>query len=433
MQTLEHDDDLAAEPEVAPPSARPLPSWIATTVFAGSAALVAVFLLRVLGGPWPHFASPFPESAELLKSARLGPLHPRFWFGARPPLYPLFLWVLGRSTTLIVIAQAGLYVAVVLFLCRSVTRVVRTRIAAVLAIVFVVAIAAEARTAFWSTAILSESLSIAFAFVLVAVWWRAAARPTVSTITWAWILTGAWVLLRDSNAIVVGLIVVPVVGGVCLLAKNVDASVRNRVIAGALAMLALCAFTALSQHAGHRDGVTFANDYSTRLQRDLPGALRDDLGTFDASHVSDRLPRHFVGLVGEPRTTGVFWAEIAIAGAALAIAAIERRRRLSVLFGAAGLAAAVLDLFLSYASARGEFARHLAPAIAEFIVRYPEMHFDVELSDRATDLVDEGFDAAVRIGAIGSQNLVGRKIGQTQLLCCASPAYLAKHGEPKTP
>jgi DNA-binding transcriptional LysR family regulator len=78
-------------------------------------------------------------------------------------------------------------------------------------------------------------------------------------------------------------------------------------------------------------------------------------------------------------------------------------------------------------------ARHLAPAIAEFIVRYPEMRFDVELSDRATDLVDEGFDAAVRIGAIGSQNLVGRKIGETQLVCCASPAYLAKHGEPKTP
>jgi DNA-binding transcriptional LysR family regulator len=78
-------------------------------------------------------------------------------------------------------------------------------------------------------------------------------------------------------------------------------------------------------------------------------------------------------------------------------------------------------------------ARHLAPAIADFIVRYPEMRFDVDLSDRASDLVDEGFDAAVRIGAIGSQNLVGRKIGETRLVCCASPAYLAKHGEPKTP
>ncbi|MEO8740387.1 MAG: LysR family transcriptional regulator [Casimicrobiaceae bacterium] len=77
--------------------------------------------------------------------------------------------------------------------------------------------------------------------------------------------------------------------------------------------------------------------------------------------------------------------------------------------------------------------RYLAPAIADFMVRYPEMRFDVDLSDRATDLVDEGFDAAVRIGAIGSQNLVGRKIGEMRLICCAAPSYLARRGEPQTP
>lgn len=78
-------------------------------------------------------------------------------------------------------------------------------------------------------------------------------------------------------------------------------------------------------------------------------------------------------------------------------------------------------------------ARHLAPAIAAFITRYPEMRFDIELSDRAVDLVDEGFDVAVRIGPIGSQNLVGRKVGETRLVCCAAPSYLAQHGEPATP
>lgn len=77
--------------------------------------------------------------------------------------------------------------------------------------------------------------------------------------------------------------------------------------------------------------------------------------------------------------------------------------------------------------------RHLGPAIGEFIARYPDMRFDVELSDRAVDLVDEGFDAAVRIGAIGSQNLVGRMIAETRMVCCAAPAYLARHGEPKRP
>ena len=78
-------------------------------------------------------------------------------------------------------------------------------------------------------------------------------------------------------------------------------------------------------------------------------------------------------------------------------------------------------------------ARYLAPAIAVFMARYPAMRFDVELSDRAVDIVDEGFDIAVRIGAIGSQNLVGRRIGSTHLVCCAAPSYLMLHGEPSAP
>jgi DNA-binding transcriptional LysR family regulator len=77
--------------------------------------------------------------------------------------------------------------------------------------------------------------------------------------------------------------------------------------------------------------------------------------------------------------------------------------------------------------------RHIAPAVTEFMARYPELRFDVELSDRLGDLVDEGFDAAVRIGAVGGQNLVARKVGVTQLVCCAAPAYLARHGEPRVP
>ncbi|MFO1314709.1 MAG: LysR family transcriptional regulator [Burkholderiales bacterium] len=78
-------------------------------------------------------------------------------------------------------------------------------------------------------------------------------------------------------------------------------------------------------------------------------------------------------------------------------------------------------------------AAHLAPAAAAFMARHPDMRLDVELSDRAVDLVDEGFDAAVRIGAVGGQNLVGRRVGTTQLVCCAAPAYVARHGEPRTP
>ena len=77
--------------------------------------------------------------------------------------------------------------------------------------------------------------------------------------------------------------------------------------------------------------------------------------------------------------------------------------------------------------------RHLAPALAAFAARHPQMRFDVELSDRAVDIVDEGIDLAIRIGDIGSQSLIGRRIGITQLVCCAAPAYLARHAAPRVP
>jgi len=78
-------------------------------------------------------------------------------------------------------------------------------------------------------------------------------------------------------------------------------------------------------------------------------------------------------------------------------------------------------------------SRHLAPAIAAFAARHPQMRFDVELSERFVDLVDEGFDLAVRIGAPGGQNIVARGVGAARVLCCASPSYLERYGEPRQP
>lgn len=77
--------------------------------------------------------------------------------------------------------------------------------------------------------------------------------------------------------------------------------------------------------------------------------------------------------------------------------------------------------------------RYLAPAIGAFQQRYPEAHFAVSLSDRFVDLVDEGLDLAVRIGEAGDSNLIAKKIGEMRLVCCASPAYLKRHGKPKKP
>ena len=77
--------------------------------------------------------------------------------------------------------------------------------------------------------------------------------------------------------------------------------------------------------------------------------------------------------------------------------------------------------------------RHVAPAIADFLAEHPGVRFDVSLSDRVVDLVEEGFDLGIRIGAPGAENLVARKLGETRLVPCASPAYLAAHGAPAIP
>jgi DNA-binding transcriptional LysR family regulator len=77
--------------------------------------------------------------------------------------------------------------------------------------------------------------------------------------------------------------------------------------------------------------------------------------------------------------------------------------------------------------------RHVAPAIAEFLAAHREVRFDVSLSDRVVDLVEEGFDLAIRVGPPGPENLVARKLGETRLVPCASPDYLAKRGAPQAP
>jgi len=77
--------------------------------------------------------------------------------------------------------------------------------------------------------------------------------------------------------------------------------------------------------------------------------------------------------------------------------------------------------------------RHLAPALADFTALHPQVDFDVELSDRVVDIVEEGLDLAVRIGSIGSQALIARKLATTQMVLVAAPSYLARRGTPRTP
>jgi DNA-binding transcriptional LysR family regulator len=76
---------------------------------------------------------------------------------------------------------------------------------------------------------------------------------------------------------------------------------------------------------------------------------------------------------------------------------------------------------------------HLAPLWPAFLARHPRLELDITLSDRVVDLVEDGFDLAVRIGQLPSSSLISRKLAVTRMVLCASPAYLARRGEPAAP
>jgi DNA-binding transcriptional LysR family regulator len=76
---------------------------------------------------------------------------------------------------------------------------------------------------------------------------------------------------------------------------------------------------------------------------------------------------------------------------------------------------------------------HLAPLWPIFLARHPKLDLDITLSDRVVDLVEDGFDLAVRIGQLPASSLISRKLASTRMVLCASPGYLARRGEPLRP
>jgi len=76
---------------------------------------------------------------------------------------------------------------------------------------------------------------------------------------------------------------------------------------------------------------------------------------------------------------------------------------------------------------------HLAPALPDFLALYPELSVDLSMSDRFVDLIEEGVDVAVRIGALEDSSLIARKLAPIRRVVCASPAYLKSRGTPLAP
>lgn len=76
---------------------------------------------------------------------------------------------------------------------------------------------------------------------------------------------------------------------------------------------------------------------------------------------------------------------------------------------------------------------HLAPLWGEFKALHPKVSLDVTLADRLVDLVEEGYDVAIRIAKLENSTLVSKRLATTRIVLCASPQYLAQHGTPQHP
>jgi DNA-binding transcriptional LysR family regulator len=77
--------------------------------------------------------------------------------------------------------------------------------------------------------------------------------------------------------------------------------------------------------------------------------------------------------------------------------------------------------------------RHVAPLVPDFLAQHPDVSVSLNLSDRVVDIVNEGFDCAVRVGDLSDSSLVSLRLADNRRLCVATPGYLARAGEPRTP
>ena len=87
-----------------------------------------------------------------------------------------------------------------------------------------------------------------------------------------------------------------------------------------------------------------------------------------------------------------------------------------------------------HVSAPALLGRHLlSPLLPEYLQRFPKVQVDLTLTDHPVNLIDERLDVAIRIGTLGDSSLISRRLGEVQMVTCASSAYLARCGEPQSP
>ena len=75
-------------------------------------------------------------------------------------------------------------------------------------------------------------------------------------------------------------------------------------------------------------------------------------------------------------------------------------------------------------------SRYLGTIVAEFLAGHPEVNVEIDATDRVVDIIEEGFDVAIRFGQLPESSLVARRLCTAAVVLCAAPSYLAAHGTP---
>lgn len=219
----------------------------------------------IFGPTWALGYPPaFPDSSSYLDVAGAGVVSIEFWFGQRPPTYPLLIWIIGPSSRAIVAAQTAVAFAAWCWLAITLWRELRNRWIAGIAIALVVLVAIQSRWAFWHSAILTESLSGSLAVAGVTAWWRWFAGPDRFRLSLAIALTAGWMLLRDSNALTFVVTAFPAML-LLLVMERRRTGPRRRGMSVALAVLvAVGAFSLAGQLASDRGETSLHNNVGLR-------------------------------------------------------------------------------------------------------------------------------------------------------------------------
>ena len=237
------------------------------------AAATALFMMRELGASWStHFPATWPDAIfakqGYLAVAAKSPFRPSFYFAFRPIGYPFLLWLLGRSSHLVVIAQTALYCAAVIALCATALRALKSREVGVITVALIVGIALQAKYALWNTQILSESLAISLGFITLTAWWRFAIAPTRRRAVFAWVCVVAFLVVRDAHVLPVTIVIVPVALALARWGTSLGSEVRRALTAGAIVVVVVAGYSYLSTSASHRAVLSFHNAIGVRVLPD---------------------------------------------------------------------------------------------------------------------------------------------------------------------